>query len=36
MKDGSRMKSLSEAAGRLAVPDASNNLAREVIALNGR
>lgn len=33
IKDGDRMKSLGESAYKLAVPQASDNLAREVIAL---
>lgn len=36
IKDGNRMRSLGEAAHRLAVPQASDNLAREVIALKRR
>lgn len=36
IKDGNKMRGLGEAAYRLAVPQASDNLAREVIALKRR
>lgn len=36
IKDGDKMKSLGEAAHRFAIPQASDNLAREVLALKRR